>query len=78
MFIIKPVSIFQVKEFNKHAADVKFLLSFAEHMISIDEQNVMKIWNVKDLGNLPFHLYIIISSHIFLGTLRYRRLRKVR
>ena len=50
--IISCLICFKVKQYDQHTAEVCFMLSFGEHMISGDGENVVKIWHVHNLGKL--------------------------
>jgi len=38
-----------VKQYDQHNAEIHFMLPFGEHMISGDDENVVKVWNVNSL-----------------------------
>ena len=44
----------EVCRFHGHRGNVTILLPFGEHLISIDDQNCLKIWSVKDKGQKYF------------------------
>jgi U3 small nucleolar RNA-associated protein 21 len=51
----------EVCRFHGHRGNVTILLPFGEHLISIDDQNCLKIWSVKDkelYGELYFDLQL--------------------
>ncbi len=38
------------KTFTGHEADVNQILPFAAHLISVDENNVVKVWDIETTG----------------------------
>ncbi len=48
-----------MKQFSEHQFNVKYMLPFGEHIVSVDEQNFVKIWDVNDLGKYDLCCFFI-------------------
>lgn len=47
------------KKYSGHNADVHTILPFAYHLISIDTDNVMNVWEIDTCGELTFCYFLI-------------------
>ena len=45
--------------YRGHQSDVRLILPFAHHLISVDVTSIVKIWVIREQGKVLFTLYFV-------------------
>ena len=61
------------KTFEGHKADVHQILPFASHLISVDEDNCVKIWTIDTAGIFLWLIFVLIEFFGLKLNIKFKR-----